>query len=94
MSSASPQTAETDSASLEKRALEGSPSVRSLPQDADKEATRPALFDFEPKWYHSVFFNMTILGLCNFSAPGLWGAMNSLGAGGAACKHCSLLWGI
>ncbi|KAL9947130.1 hypothetical protein ACHAPS_000107 [Verticillium nonalfalfae] len=27
---------------------------------------------------------MTILGLCNFAAPGIWGAMNSLGAGGAA----------
>lgn len=27
---------------------------------------------------------MTILGLCNFMAPGIWTAMNSLGAGGAA----------
>lgn len=35
------------------------------------------------KWYRSTFFNMTILGLCNFAAPGIWGAMNSLGAGGA-----------
>lgn len=26
---------------------------------------------------------MTILGLCNLAAPGIWGAMNSLGAGGA-----------
>ena len=36
------------------------------------------------KWYRSTMFNMTILGLCNFAAPGIWGAMNSLGAGGAA----------
>ncbi|KAH9996638.1 hypothetical protein F4779DRAFT_186349 [Xylariaceae sp. FL0662B] len=35
------------------------------------------------KWYRSVFYNATILGLCSFAAPGLWGAMNSLGAGGA-----------
>ncbi|KAM3480529.1 hypothetical protein MY5147_001136 [Beauveria neobassiana] len=35
------------------------------------------------KWYRSTFFNITILGLCNFAAPGIWGAMNSLGAGGA-----------
>lgn len=35
------------------------------------------------KWYRSTFYNITILGLCNFSAPGIWGAMNSLGAGGA-----------
>jgi MFS family permease len=27
---------------------------------------------------------MTVLGLANFAAPGIWGAMNSLGAGGAA----------
>jgi hypothetical protein len=36
------------------------------------------------KWYRSTFFNITILGLCNLSAPGIWTAMNSLGAGGAA----------
>ncbi|KAL3957050.1 hypothetical protein ACCO45_007628 [Purpureocillium lilacinum] len=35
------------------------------------------------KWYRSTFYNITILGLCNLSAPGIWGAMNSLGAGGA-----------
>ncbi|KZT08077.1 MFS general substrate transporter [Laetiporus sulphureus 93-53] len=85
--SSTPKTAETDNASLEKHALEDSRSIRSLPQDADHEAAKPGLLDFEPKWYHSVFFNMTILGLCNFSAPGLWGAMNSLGAGGAASPH-------
>ncbi|KNG46884.1 MFS general substrate transporter [Stemphylium lycopersici] len=39
------------------------------------------------KWYRSTFFNITILGLCNFSAPGIWGAMNSLGAGGAQSPH-------
>ncbi|KAI8677178.1 hypothetical protein LRP88_09794 [Fusarium phalaenopsidis] len=35
------------------------------------------------KWYRSTLYNATILGLCSFAAPGLWGAMNSLGAGGA-----------
>ncbi|OGE53998.1 hypothetical protein PENARI_c007G01066 [Penicillium arizonense] len=34
------------------------------------------------KWYRSTFFNALILGLCNFLAPGIWGAMNSLGGGG------------
>ncbi|KAL5116635.1 hypothetical protein ACEQ8H_005513 [Pleosporales sp. CAS-2024a] len=43
--------------------------------------------DYPVKWYRSTFFNMTILGLCNFSAPGIWGAMNSLGAGGAQTPH-------
>ncbi|KAJ5780311.1 Major facilitator superfamily domain general substrate transporter [Penicillium paradoxum] len=35
------------------------------------------------KWYRSTFFNALILGICNFLAPGIWGAMNSLGGGGA-----------
>jgi hypothetical protein len=39
------------------------------------------------RWYRSTFFNITVLGLCNFSAPGIWGAMNSLGAGGAESPH-------
>ncbi|RMZ80404.1 hypothetical protein DV738_g2892, partial [Chaetothyriales sp. CBS 135597] len=34
------------------------------------------------RWYRSTLYNATILGLCNFAAPGIWGAMNSLGAGG------------
>ncbi|CBF87104.1 hypothetical protein AN2562.2 [Aspergillus nidulans FGSC A4] len=36
------------------------------------------------KWYRSTYFNALILGLCNFFAPGIWGAMNSLGGGGAS----------
>ncbi|KAI1808215.1 hypothetical protein F4811DRAFT_571247 [Daldinia bambusicola] len=39
------------------------------------------------KWYRSVFYNATILGLCSFAAPGLWGAMNSLGAGGSQSPY-------
>ncbi|PCG98012.1 Major facilitator superfamily domain, general substrate transporter [Penicillium occitanis (nom. inval.)] len=34
------------------------------------------------KWFHSTFYNALILGICNFLAPGIWGAMNSLGGGG------------
>lgn len=36
------------------------------------------------KWYRSTFYNALILGMCNFLAPGIWGAMNSLGGGGAS----------
>ncbi|KAK0533272.1 hypothetical protein OC834_002305 [Tilletia horrida] len=35
------------------------------------------------QWHHSVGYNITILGLCSFLAPGLWGAMAALGAGGS-----------
>ena len=34
------------------------------------------------KWYRSTFYNAVILGICNFCAPGIWGAMNALGGGG------------
>ncbi|CAG8977206.1 hypothetical protein HYALB_00006743 [Hymenoscyphus albidus] len=35
------------------------------------------------KWYRSSFYNALILRVCNFLAPGILGAMNPLGAGGA-----------
>jgi MFS family permease len=35
-------------------------------------------------WYRSTFFNITIVSLCAFIAPGLWAAMNGLGGAGAA----------
>ncbi|KAH8202113.1 hypothetical protein TruAng_003691 [Truncatella angustata] len=55
---------------------------------ADKlvvDEAKPPKSERQPvKWYRSTFYNMTVLGLCNLAAPGIWGAMNSLGAGGAA----------
>lgn len=42
------------------------------------------------KWYRSPFYNATILGMCSFAAPGLWGAMNSLGAGKAPTHRYTL----
>lgn len=30
-------------------------------------------------WYRSTYYNALVLGFANFFAPGLWGAMNSLG---------------
>lgn len=34
-------------------------------------------------WYRTTLFNSCVIGLVGFMAPGLWNAMNSLGAGGA-----------
>lgn len=34
-------------------------------------------------WYHSTLFNAFVIGGVGFLAPGLWNAMNALGAGGA-----------
>jgi hypothetical protein len=36
----------------------------------------------EVTWYRSTWFNAFVLGMCNLLAPGIWGAMNSLGGGG------------
>lgn len=33
-------------------------------------------------WRRGVFFNATVVGLAAFAAPGLWNAMQSVGAGG------------
>ncbi|KAF2680761.1 hypothetical protein K458DRAFT_344517 [Lentithecium fluviatile CBS 122367] len=34
------------------------------------------------RWYRGVFFQATVVGCCAFAAPGLWNAMQSVGAGG------------
>ncbi|KAH8831124.1 major facilitator superfamily domain-containing protein [Flagelloscypha sp. PMI_526] len=34
-------------------------------------------------WYRTTWFNAHVIGIVGFTAPGLWNAMNSLGAGGA-----------
>jgi len=34
-------------------------------------------------WYRTTLFNAFVIGTVGFMAPGLWNAMNSLGAGGA-----------
>lgn len=39
------------------------------------------------KWYRTSFFNITVLSICAFIAPGLWAAINGLGAGGAASPY-------
>lgn len=36
----------------------------------------------EVHWFRSTYTQALILGVCNFCAPGIWGAMNSLGGGG------------
>lgn len=52
----------------------------SVSPDTDNASTQPT-----PKrtWYHTTLFNAFIIGGVGFMAPGLWNAMNSLGAGGA-----------
>ena len=34
------------------------------------------------QWFRGVFFQATVVGFCAFTAPGLWNAMQSVGAGG------------
>ncbi|QDS73432.1 hypothetical protein FKW77_008558 [Venturia effusa] len=53
--------------------------TRVYTSDEDVEVLRKQV---KVKWYRGTYYNATILGICNFMAPGIWGAMNSLGAGG------------
>ncbi|PVH95664.1 MFS general substrate transporter [Periconia macrospinosa] len=46
--------------------------------DANIEGLSPKKYH----WFRGVFFQATIVGLCAFAAPGLWNAMQSVGAGG------------
>lgn len=47
------------------------------PKNGAQEAS-----DTPCSWRRGVFFNATIVGLAAFAAPGLWNAMQSVGAGG------------
>ncbi|KAK7536087.1 major facilitator superfamily domain-containing protein [Phyllosticta citribraziliensis] len=57
--------------------------VKENVQPTDVEILQPDRKIVKPKWYRSTLYNAIILGTCNLLAPGIWGAMNSLGAGGA-----------
>jgi hypothetical protein len=50
--------------------------------DNGSEDTTPSDSEVPYRWYRGVFFQATIVGLCAFAAPGLWNAMQSVGAGG------------
>ena len=52
-------------------------SVSETPSEQNQPITKRKV-----KWYRSTLYNAIILGICNFCAPGIWGAMNSLGGGG------------
>ncbi|KAI1300839.1 MFS general substrate transporter [Xylaria venustula] len=66
-------------------------SVVISPQDSQKEAEQKSSWDHEPySWYRGVFFNATIVGITAFAAPGLWNAMQSVGAGGQQSPYLVL----
>lgn len=48
-----------------------------------KPEARPVWDGKNPQWYRSTLFNITVLGICSFAAPGIWAAMAALGAGGS-----------
>lgn len=48
-----------------------------------KPEARVAWDGKNPSWFRSTFFQITVLGGCSFLAPGIWGAMAALGAGGS-----------
>ncbi|KAI5478038.1 Major Facilitator Superfamily protein [Pseudohyphozyma bogoriensis] len=57
-------------------------STLASPRAAEAPLPAPKPGNGKRSWYRSTYFAAIVLGLCNFAAPGIWGAMNSLGAGG------------
>lgn len=51
---------------------------KTLPKDTSDVETGDTIYS----WRRGVFFNATVVGLAAFAAPGLWNAMQSVGAGG------------
>ncbi|GAA5926642.1 uncharacterized protein JCM15063_000329 [Sporobolomyces koalae] len=60
------------------------PSPSSLSSFEKGDEIEPSFNETLPRksWFHSVFFNITIVGMCAFLSPGIWNSMSSLGAGG------------
>ncbi|TQN66648.1 UNC93-like protein, partial [Colletotrichum shisoi] len=56
-------------------------SPKSAPADVQDVVSEEA--PVKRVWYHSTLFNAFVIGGVGFMAPGLWNAMNALGAGGA-----------
>ncbi|KAK5125905.1 hypothetical protein LTR08_005027 [Meristemomyces frigidus] len=62
---------------------ETNPGNEKRPEETVEDQDQDRVTQTHPvKWYRSTFYNAAILGLCNFCAPGIWGAMNALGGGG------------
>lgn len=60
------------------------------PGSTTVEQPHPIPGNYVPRkrtWYRTTFFNCTIVALCAFIAPGLWAAINGLGAGGATSPY-------
>lgn len=49
---------------------------------SDRDLSDDSLPNGKYQWFRGAFFQATIVGISAFAAPGLWNAMNSVGAGG------------
>lgn len=49
---------------------------------SDEYSSDESLGNEQYNWFRGVFFQATVVGVSAFAAPGLWNAMNSVGAGG------------
>lgn len=55
--------------------------------DSIQSSEEVSTFPEKRVWHRSTLFNAFIIGGVGFLAPGLWNAMNSLGAGGAESPY-------
>lgn len=64
-----------------------------VPADNGSEGTEEVLESANKpySWFRGVFFQATVVGFCAFTAPGLWNAMQSVGAGGQQTPYL-VMW--
>ncbi|ORY21048.1 major facilitator superfamily domain-containing protein [Naematelia encephala] len=55
--------------------------------ELDANVSYDGVSHVKPSWYRSVFFQVTIVGICAFLAPGIFNAMSLTGAGGAQSPY-------
>lgn len=64
-------------------ASDGAVKRPSIEDESLPTSREPSTHTVQRNWYHSTLFNAFVIGGVGFLAPGLWNAMNDLGAAGA-----------
>ncbi|RAQ51756.1 DUF895 domain membrane protein [Aspergillus flavus] len=67
--------------------LEATSTNRTTILEKQHQGTMSTATSTKRTWYRTTFFNISVVSLCAFIAPGLWAAMNGLGGAGAADPH-------
>jgi hypothetical protein len=59
-----------------------------------KDLTVTPAYTGKRSWWRATFTQATILGVCSFLSPGIWGAMSATGGGGQSSAAVSWNWPV